>query len=256
MKLRTVLEQNIFDKQFCGSPLVYQWMAELALSMSSGSSDKKEPLGLGKPLIIWPTVEDVRCSLEGYAAGNAVPSPQKNVEKDFLKKYWATWKASHTGRCRAMPHIKTFARYNGQNLAWFLLTSANLSKAAWGALQKNNSQLMIHSYELGVLFMPSVIRDHGHEFSCTNGGGKAQGEHGSSKNLEGRQTKLVTLNWDEHKNVNPSVEVLTLPVPYELPPQPYSPEDVPWSWDRRYSKKDVYGQTWPRHVQLYTSQDT
>ena len=31
--------------------------------------------------------------------------------------------------------------------SWFLLTSANLSKAAWGALQKNNSQLMIRSYE-------------------------------------------------------------------------------------------------------------
>ncbi|KAK1260165.1 hypothetical protein QJS04_geneDACA019126 [Acorus gramineus] len=203
MKLRTVLEQNIFDKQFCGSPLVYQfsslgsldekWMAELALSMSSGSSDKKEPLGLGKPLIIWPTVEDVRCSLEGYAAGNAVPSPQKNVEKDFLKKYWARWKASHTGRCRAMPHIKTFARYNGQNLAWFLLTSANLSKAAWGALQKNNSQLMIRSYELGVLFMPSVIRDHRHEFSCTNGGGKALMSRGHGTGDIPKMTCMVRL---------------------------------------------------------------
>lgn len=34
---------------------------------------------------------------------------------------------------------------------WFLLTSANLSKAAWGALQKKNSQLMIRSYEVFVL---------------------------------------------------------------------------------------------------------
>jgi hypothetical protein len=32
--------------------------------------------------------------------------------------------------------------------SWFCLTSANLSKAAWGALQKNNSQLMIRSYEV------------------------------------------------------------------------------------------------------------
>lgn len=32
--------------------------------------------------------------------------------------------------------------------SWFLLTSANLSKAAWGALQKNNTQLMIRSYEV------------------------------------------------------------------------------------------------------------
>ena len=32
--------------------------------------------------------------------------------------------------------------------SWLLLTSSNLSKAAWGALQKNNSQLMIRSYEV------------------------------------------------------------------------------------------------------------
>lgn len=37
------------------------------------------------------------------------------------------------------------------------LHSANLSKAAWGALEKNGSQLMIRSYELGVLFLPSAF---------------------------------------------------------------------------------------------------
>jgi len=36
----------------------------------------------------------------------------------------------------------------------FCIHSANLSKAAWGALEKNGSQLMIRSYELGVLFLP------------------------------------------------------------------------------------------------------
>lgn len=256
MKLRTVLQECIFDKEFCKSPLIYQfsslgsldekWLAELAFSMSSGVTADKSPLGLGKPLIIWPTVEDVRCSLEGYAAGNAVPSPQKNVEREFLKKYWARWKANHVARCRAMPHIKTFTRYNGQNLAWFLLTSANLSKAAWGALQKNNSQLMIRSYELGVLFLPSNTEDYASEFSCTENCSLKQGEHKLAE-TEGRKTKLVTLCWKGTSD--PSTEVIRLPVPYQLPPQPYTSEDVPWSWDRRYTKKDVYGQVWPRHVQ-------
>ncbi|KAE8733194.1 Chaperone protein dnaJ 50 [Hibiscus syriacus] len=136
----STLKECVFDKEFQRSPLIYQfsslgsldekWMVELATSMPSGYSEDKTPLGLGEPLIIWPTVEDVRCSLEGYAAGNAIPSPLKNVEKGFLKNYWAKWKASHTGRCCAMPHIRTFIRYKGQQLAWFLLTSANLSKAA------------------------------------------------------------------------------------------------------------------------------
>jgi len=33
--------------------------------------------------------------------------------------------------------------------------SANLSKAAWGALEKKGVQLKIRSYEIGVLFLPS-----------------------------------------------------------------------------------------------------
>ncbi|KAM1123835.1 hypothetical protein ACFX19_005268 [Malus domestica] len=264
MKLRTVLQECIFDKEFRKSPLAYQfsslgsldekWMAEFASSMSSGLSEDRTPLGPGEPLIIWPTVEDVRCSLEGYAAGNAIPSPLKNVEKDFLKKYWAKWRASHTGRCRAMPHIKTFARYNGQELAWFLLTSANLSKAAWGALQKNNSQLMIRSYELGILFLPRKTCSFG--FSCTSNGVPSKDKSGRSETSEASRTTLVTLNWQGNRNTDSSSEVIKLPVPYELPPQPYTAEDVPWSWDRRYNKKDVYGQVWPRHVQLYAAQDS
>ncbi|XP_031257301.1 tyrosyl-DNA phosphodiesterase 1-like isoform X1 [Pistacia vera] len=265
MKLRTVLEESIFDKEFQKSPLIYQfsslgsldekWMAELKCSMSSGLSEDKRPLGIGEPLIIWPTVEDVRCSLEGYAAGNAIPSPHKNVDKEFLKKYWAKWKANHTGRCRAMPHIKTFLRYNGQKLAWFLLSSANLSKAAWGTLQKNNSQLMVRSYELGVLFLPSGTK-HGCRFSCTNNGGSSKSESGTIENTMSLKTKLVTLTWQGSRNTDEFSEIITLPVPYELPPQRYSSEDVPWSWDRRYSKKDVYGQVWPRQVQLYACQDS
>ncbi|KAF5474729.1 hypothetical protein F2P56_006600 [Juglans regia] len=266
MKLRTVLQECTFDKEFKKSPLAYQfsslgsldekWLAELASSMSSGFSEDKTPLGLGEPCIIWPTVEDVRCSLEGYAAGNAIPSPLKNVEKEFLKKYWAKWRAGHTGRCRAMPHIKTYTRYNGQQLAWFLLTSANLSKAAWGALQKNNTQLMIRSYELGVLFLPSSTERHGSEFSCTSNGDVMEDKSRLLENSEVPRTTQVTLTWQGSRNSDPTSEVIPLPIPYELPPQPYTPEDVPWSWDRRYTKKDVYGQVWPRQVQLYSIQDS
>ncbi|KAH6773794.1 tyrosyl-DNA phosphodiesterase-like protein [Perilla frutescens var. frutescens] len=254
MKLRTVLQECTFENQFEKSNLIYQfsslgsldekWMAELASSMSAGMTEDKKPLGIGKPLIIWPSVEDVRCSLEGYASGNSIPSPLKNVEKEFLKKYWARWKSSHAGRCRAMPHIKTFTRYSGQNIAWLLLTSANLSKAAWGALQKNNSQLMIRSYELGVLFLPYTGK-YECSFSCTDDGRLSEDELASRGSVEVKQTKLVSLAWkgDENKG---SAEVIQLPVPYELPPRLYSSGDVPWSWDRRYTEKDVYGQVWPR----------
>ncbi|XP_020589645.1 tyrosyl-DNA phosphodiesterase 1 isoform X2 [Phalaenopsis equestris] len=248
MKMRVVLEECEFDKEFSKAPLAYQfsslgslderWMSEFGASMSSGISHDKSPLGLGKPVIIWPTVEDVRCSLEGYAAGSAIPSPQKNVEKEFLKKYWSKWKADHLGRCRAMPHIKSYTRHSAQNIAWFLLTSANLSKAAWGALQKNNSQLMIRSYELGVLFLPSVINSNLSQFSCT---GNADMKQMASENI---RTKLVTRCWNGESDSSSEI-IVRLPVPYRLPAQPYCPEDVPWSWDRLHVKKDVYGRVWP-----------
>ncbi|XP_045795224.1 tyrosyl-DNA phosphodiesterase 1 isoform X1 [Trifolium pratense] len=256
MKLRSVLQECTFDEEFKKSPLVYQfsslgsldekWMVELASSMSAGLSKDKVPLGMGEPQIIWPTVEDVRCSIEGYGAGSAIPSPLKNVEKAFLKKYWAKWKANHTGRTRAMPHIKTFARYNNQNLAWFCLTSSNLSKAAWGALQKNNSQLMIRSYELGVLFLPSPLK-RGCGFSCTSNVKLSKDKSLAQETSEMKKTKLVTLSGPARDTTHSSSEVIIqLPVPYELPPLPYTSEDVPWSWDRRYFKKDDYGQVWPR----------
>lgn len=151
-----------------------------------------------------------------------------------------------------MPHIKTFTRYSGQKLAWFLLTSANLSKAAWGALQKNNSQLMIRSYELGVLFLPSV-GTQGCLFSCTSDDVPLEVKHQDGKDCEVKTKKLVTLSWQGSEDS--SSKVIRLPVPYELPPKPYSAEDVPWCWDRRYAKKDVEGQVWPRQVQLYAFQD-
>ncbi|RDX62056.1 Tyrosyl-DNA phosphodiesterase 1 [Mucuna pruriens] len=246
MKLRSLLQECTFDEEFKKSPLIYQfsslgsldekWMSELGSSMSAGLSEDKTPLGMGEPQIIWPTVEDVRCSLEGYAAGGAVPSPLKNVEKAFLKKYWAKWKADHTGRCRAMPHIKTFARYNNQSLA----------KAAWGALQKNNTQLMIRSYELGVLFLPSSFKRRGSVFSCTSNVTQSEDKYTARESSEMKKTKLVTLTGLKDRMHSSSEVIIPLPLPYELPPLPYSSQDVPWSWDRQYNKKDVYGQVWPR----------
>lgn len=55
---------------------------------------------------------------------------------------------------KAMPHIKSYTRLSPdlKRMAWFVLTSANLSKAAWGT--QNN---YIASYEAGILFLPTFI---------------------------------------------------------------------------------------------------
>ncbi|KAJ0056274.1 hypothetical protein NL108_004559, partial [Boleophthalmus pectinirostris] len=144
----------------------------------------KSSLRSDPPLyLLYPSVEDVRTSLEGYPgmfdllycvissinchinchifclAGGSLPYSIQTAQKQlWLHSFFHRWKADTTGRTHAMPHIKTYMRVSPDfsELAWYCITSANLSKAAWGALEKNNTQIMVRSYELGVLFLPSA----------------------------------------------------------------------------------------------------
>lgn len=58
-------------------------MSELAYSMSEGMTEDKKPLGLGKPLIVWPSVEDVRCSIEVIIVClHAILCPSPEVDEE------------------------------------------------------------------------------------------------------------------------------------------------------------------------------
>lgn len=106
--------------------------------------------------LIWPTVESVRTSLEGWSAGGSLCCSSKNV-KPWMFKFLYLWDGKAQGRDRAMPHIKSYTRAapDGE-LAWVLTTSANLSGAAWGQLQKQATQLQIRSYEMVSLHSQSM----------------------------------------------------------------------------------------------------
>ncbi|GMF44127.1 unnamed protein product [Phytophthora fragariaefolia] len=99
----------------------------------------------------------------GWNSGRSIPCPLKNM-KPFLHKYLRKWTPpAELHRQNAMPHIKSYARFNPSDetageLDWAIMTSSNLSKAAWGALQKNKTQFMIRSYELGVMFLPQLLQ--------------------------------------------------------------------------------------------------
>uniref|UniRef100_A0A3Q4ME94 Tyrosyl-DNA phosphodiesterase 1 n=1 Tax=Neolamprologus brichardi TaxID=32507 RepID=A0A3Q4ME94_NEOBR len=166
--------------------------------------------------LLYPSVEDVRTSLEGYPAGGSLPYSIQTAQKQlWLHSYFHRWKAEATGRSHAMPHIKTYMRASQDysQLAWFLVTSANLSKAAWGALEKNNTQMMVRSYELGVLYLPSAF---------------------------GMKTFSVD------KNPFPvSASFSGFPVPFDLPPTSYTTKDQPWIWNIPYSQApDTHGNIW------------
>ena len=38
--------------------------------------------------LVWPTVQEIRDSVEGWRGGASVPGPSKNVNKPFLQPYW------------------------------------------------------------------------------------------------------------------------------------------------------------------------
>ena len=148
--------------------------------------------------VVFPTIEEVRYSVEGWRGGSSIPVPSKNLNNAINERLYKFGggegeNGTHPRR-RAMPHIKTYAlcspipntshtatggeavlsssttSNNGgclpaMGLEWLLLTSANLSRAAWGDEQKGGSQLMVRSYELGVL-----LRDDDGEDFCTKWG--------------------------------------------------------------------------------------
>ncbi|ELK01126.1 Tyrosyl-DNA phosphodiesterase 1 [Pteropus alecto] len=139
-----------------------KWLcSEFKETLATLGRESKTPGKSAVPLhLIYPSVENVRTSLEGYPAGGSLPYSIQTAEKqNWLHSYFHKWSAETSGRSNAMPHIKTYMRPSPDfsQIAWFLVTSANLSKAAWGALEKNGTQLMIRSYELGVLFLPSAF---------------------------------------------------------------------------------------------------
>ncbi|XP_071961744.1 tyrosyl-DNA phosphodiesterase 1-like isoform X2 [Antedon mediterranea] len=167
--------------------------------------------------LIFPSVDNVRVSLEGYPAGSSIPySSRTAVKQQYFNTFLHQWSSSVRGRSRASPHIKTYARVSPDQskISWFLVTSANLSKAAWGALEKKNTQLMIRSYEIGVLFLPKNFNQ--------NGSG-----HFSVDDTESSQ------------------HCLHFPLPWDLPLKPYQPNDSPWIWDIAHAEKpDSHGNAW------------
>ncbi|XP_018496885.1 tyrosyl-DNA phosphodiesterase 1 [Galendromus occidentalis] len=116
-----------------------------ALSVSDVTRSNFQP--------IYPTVEEVRKSLEGYAAGRSLPySGATHNRQKWLSHWLHHWKADHCGRSRAAPHVKFYIRTSEDfdDTYWFLMTSANLSKAAWGNVELRAPL----SYECGILYVP------------------------------------------------------------------------------------------------------
>lgn len=218
IQLRQVLKDQLDDAQWSSEDrVVAQFSSVGSLGASADSwlkpdllttlgTSRRHPVSPENRLqfsIIFPSEENVRQCLEGYMGGGSIPYMQATAAKQpYLREYLHQWSARRSGRHRASPHIKTYARYSPDfsKCRWFVLSSSNLSKAAWGALNKQGGTFT-RNYEVGVLLVEPK----------TNIGGA------------------------------PSMDRPHVPVPYDLPTVPYAQNDREWLKDGRHPVSDVFG---------------
>ncbi|EKD18637.1 uncharacterized protein L3040_002064 [Drepanopeziza brunnea f. sp. 'multigermtubi'] len=206
--------------------------AAMSTSKSHGSSKSKFK-------IVFPTADEIRRSLNGYNSGSAIhtkiQSHAQARQLQLLKPMLCHWAGdsdekgpssapvSDAGRKRAAPHIKTFIRFpdaTRSTIDWMLVTSANLSKQAWGEGTNAAGDVRICSYEIGVLVWPGLFGDNA--------------------------TMVPTFKTDnpDASAAKPGTELVGARMPYDLPLVPYGKDDLPWCATSSYEEPDWKGQVW------------
>ncbi|RGP80417.1 mate efflux family [Fusarium longipes] len=114
--------------------------------------------GLGRPKfkVVFPTADEIRRSLDGYASGGSIhtkiQSAQQAKQLDYLRPIFHHWSNdSPTGT--ELPDNSPSC----ESGHWGLLTSANISKQAWGEAARPTGEMRIASWEIGVLVWPELL---------------------------------------------------------------------------------------------------
>lgn len=199
--------------------------------------------------IVWATLQQVGRSVMGYVSGGSMPCQSSTIResgngavpgpvKEGVRICMRKWQGVR-GKVFHSPHIKTFYRYyivDGQpELMWLFLGSHNLSQAAWGKLEKNDSQLFIKSYELGVLFLPAKIRTCRRIFSCSPSNSLLGTDHTISTSATTSGTVTTPPRFIVSADQSSSMEI-AFPLPHLIPAPLYNfsdigPDNTPWVSD-------------------------
>jgi tyrosyl-DNA phosphodiesterase 1 len=150
-----------------------QWLDKTLFKSLRTSKSTRSPLPNFN--IIFPTPNEVRTSLDGYEAGASIHTKIQTAAQlkqlQYLKPMLCRWAGNgdqnrdptlitmEAGRRQAAPHIKTYIRFCDAmktQIEWALVTSANISKQAWGEACNSAGESRICSYELGVLVWPQL----------------------------------------------------------------------------------------------------
>ncbi|GME79866.1 unnamed protein product [Ambrosiozyma monospora] len=144
-----------------------------------------------KPIIIYPTTSEILSNYKRHLSGHAlfyqIEHPKSQATKqhyEMLKTnrvfyHWDNGKRpSLAGRAKLSPHVKTYTATKDEfkSLEWFVLTSANLSKQAWGYSTRSTGKGVhnygISSFEAGVLINPKTFKLNSGDATTTDGGKK------------------------------------------------------------------------------------
>ncbi|GMG55922.1 unnamed protein product [Ambrosiozyma monospora] len=226
-----------------------------------------------KPIIIYPTTTEILSNYQRHLSGHALFYQIEHTKSQATKQHYEMLKTNRVfhhwdngtrghgfpaGRSKLSPHVKTYTatKDDFKSLQWFLLTSANLSKQAWGSNTKNGAMWKgVHSYgissfEAGVLINPNTFKlnpeDEDEDVAGATGGtGGTVGGAGKRKRVVltpvfGRDTfdddgrRLGTGTGDGTGDGDAGDDnIVKVPVrlPYDVPLKEYDYEagDVPWT---------------------------
>ncbi|KAK0368177.1 tyrosyl-DNA phosphodiesterase [Colletotrichum limetticola] len=225
-----------------------EWLSRcLRPALATTAPDQEDVPGASEPnlKILFPTAEDVRRSAGGYSAGagvlTSISTPQQIKQLAYLRPFLCRQgrgvprsacgtQASAHSRIAGQPtaparhpvcHAKTYIRHAQGGIDWALLTSANISKQAWGSgPSKTRGEMTIASWELGVLIWPSMFGQDVQMVATTVGDLPTQS----------------TIR-------NPAV-LVGVRTPYTTPLRSYQADEIPWVVSMQHNEPDCLGQTW------------
>lgn len=227
--------------------------------------------------IIFPTPSNVAASLDGYSSGGSIHTKAQSAahlkQITTLRRSLCQWTQgpdvnARAGRDKAAPHIKTYVRFkekpSAQNptpdIEWALLTSANLSTQAWGTLREKDEEIVVQSFEIGVLVWPGLFdegfdtgEEEQHKTTGPKNGRQIQGcgKKGTSRMVptfgsdDPKEAKGKSRGGDGDGHVDEG-PIIGLRLPYDLPLTSYKQGDMPWSPQGAYEVPDRHGRRWPR----------
>ncbi|KKK26451.1 hypothetical protein ARAM_000247 [Aspergillus rambellii] len=228
-----------------------KWLKDVffdSLAPPSSTSTPTSLLTSPQYSVIFPSAEEIRRSLNGYASGGSIhmklQSASQQKQLQYLHPYLRHWAGDvsdqalprniqDAGRRRAAPHIKTYVRFADaqrmDTIDWALVTSANLSTQAWGAATNGSGEVRICSWEIGVMVWPALFTQ---DAQCSV------------------MVPCFKQDCPDHSQMtlpdNPGepTVVVGFRMPYDLPLTSYGANDTPWCATMRHSEPDWLGQTW------------